>query len=333
MSLRPPGYLALHASGELALRVERLRRLLDPCTLCPRRCGAHRLSGEVGVCGVGERVPVARACHHRGEEPPLSGSRGAGTIFFAGCNLGCVHCQNYQISRAPTATRGLDAEALATVMLRLEGLGVHNIELVTPSHVVPQVLAGLDLAAGRGLRLPIVYNTSAYDRVAVLRELEGVVDIYLPDLKYGEERTGLIHGDAVDYVAHSQRAVREMCRQVGRLQVDDAGVAWRGLIVRHLVLPADQSATEAVLRFIAGSLGTHTAVSLMAQYRPPPDLTLPPALRRSVLPAEYERATALLAELGLEEGWVQGLDATDAYVPDFDAEVHPFEREPNERRK
>lgn len=325
MSPRPPGYLALHASGELAHRAARLRGLLEPCTLCPRRCGARRLSGEVGACGVGALAPVAQACHHRGEEPPLSGSHGAGTVFFAGCNLGCVYCQNHQISRGAADARELDADDLAGEMLRLQGLGVHNISLVTPSHVVPQVVAGLDRAAGRGLRLPLVYNTSAYDRVAVLRELEGVVDIYLPDLKVGQERPALVSGDITDYVMRSQRAVREMERQVGRLRVDDDGVAWRGLIVRHLVLPAELSATEAVLRFIAGSLGRHTAVSLMAQYRPPPELALPPSLRRPVRPAEYARAQALLAELGLEEGWVQALEATDSYVPDFEAEAHPFE--------
>lgn len=338
MTMPPPGYVALHQSGELARRAVRLRKLLEPCTLCPRQCGAHRLAGEPGLCGVGARAAVARACHHRGEEPPLSGSRGAGAIFFAGCNLGCVFCQNHQISRGVDPSTDQDARALADTMLSLQDKGVHNIALVTPSHVVPQILAALDLAAGRGLRLPLVYNTAAYDRLVVLRELRGVVDVYLPDLKYGDDRhaAGLFLSPALpsprplatvtDYVAQSQRAVREMARQVGRLRVDDEGVAWRGLIVRHLVLPDDLAATGLVLRFVAKELGSDTAISLMAQYRPPPALALPPSLARPLRPAEYERATGLAQELGLQQGWVQSLEATDSYVPDFHAPAHPFER-------
>jgi len=342
----PPGYLALHHSGDLARRAARLERLLDPCTLCPRQCGAHRLAGETGACGAGARAAVARACSHRGEEPPLSGSRGAGTIFFAGCNLGCVHCQNHQISRGCEGATPSDARAIAALMLDLQDQGVHNIALVTPSHVVPQILAALDLAAGRGLRLPLVYNTAAYERLAVVRELDGVVDVYLPDLKYGDDRSAarlllplaqplahpLAHplaqppATVTDYVARSQRAVREMARQVGRLRLDDEGVARRGLIVRHLVLPDDLAATGSVLRFVAGALGPETALSLMAQYRPPPDLALPSPLSRPLHSGEYDRATALLEDLGLREGWVQSLDAADSYVPDFDAPTHPFER-------
>jgi putative pyruvate formate lyase activating enzyme len=332
VSAHRPGYLALHDSGELAQRAARMRELLDPCTLCPRRCGVHRLAGEVGICGAGAQAAVAQACHHRGEEPSISGSRGSGTIFFAGCNLHCVYCQNHQISLCIDPSTAQGARSLADTMLSLQDRGVHNINLVTPSHVVPQILAALDLAAGRGLHLPLVYNTAAYERLAVIRELRGVVDVYLPDLKYGDDRPAvrlsmpLALPLATDYVAYSQRAVREMARQVGRLRVDDEGVAWRGLIVRHLVLPDDLAATGSVLRFIAEELGPDTAISLMAQYRPPPELALPPSLARPLRPAEYERATALLEELGLQEGWVQALVATETYVPDFHAPAHPFER-------
>lgn len=326
MSVPPPGYLALHNSGELAHRAARTRELLDPCTLCPRRCGAHRLAGEPGVCGAGAEATVAQACHHRGEEPPISGSHGSGTIFFAGCNLGCVYCQNHQISRHVDPFPAQPARLLADTMLSLQDRGVHNISLVTPSHVVPQILAALDLAAGRGLRIPLVYNTAAYDRLTVLRELRGVVDVYLPDLKYGDDLQAEALSAVTDYVATSQRALHEMVRQVGRLRVDEAGVAWRGLLLRHLVLPDDLAATGSVLRFIAGELGPKTALSLMAQYRPPPGLALPPSLARPLHPAEYERATSLMEELGLQQGWVQALEATDTYVPDFDAPQHPFER-------
>jgi putative pyruvate formate lyase activating enzyme len=325
MSAPMPGYLALHRSGDLALRAARLRRLLDPCELCPRRCGARRLHGQVGDCGAGERVAVARACHHRGEEPPLSGTRGAGTIFFAGCNLRCVYCQNHQISRCEADGELQDAATLADTMLALQRRGVHNIAAVTPSHVVPQLVAALELAAGLGLRLPLVYNTAAYERLDVLRELDGVVDVYLPDLKYGDERHGAALSTVPDYVARSQTAVREMARQVGPLRTD-GGVAWRGLVVRHLVLPGDLAATAAVLRFVAEELGPDTTISLMAQYRPPPELTLPPPLHRPLRPGEYARAVALAEELGLDQGWVQALDAAETYVPDFDAAAHPFER-------
>ncbi len=293
-------------------------------------CGAHRLAGETGLCGAGAQAAVAQACHHMGEEPPLSGSRGAGTIFFAGCNLGCITCQNHQISRSVRGAAVTEPESLADTMLRLQDRGVHNISLVTPSHVVPQILAAVDLAAGQGLRLPLVYNTAAYDRRAVLRELDSVVDVYLPDLKVGDDRSAPeLYFPLVpvsDYVAISQRAVKEMARQVGRLRVDDHGVAWRGLILRHLVLPDDLAATGDVLRFVARELGTSTAISLMAQYRPPPDLDLPPSLARPLRPSEYARATELAEELELREGWIQSLDACDTYVPDFDEPAHPFER-------
>jgi len=271
---------------------------------------------------------VARACHHRGEEPPLSGSHGAGTIFFAGCNLHCVFCQNHQISHDVEGAATTDARGLADQMLWLQDQGVHNIALVTPSHVVPQILAALDLAAGGGLRLPLVYNTAAYERVAVLRELRGVVDVYLPDLKFGHDgrARGLFGGVVTDYVARSQGAVREMARQVGALCVDGEGVAWRGLIVRHLVLPEDLAATGSVLRFVAEELGPETAVSLMAQYRPPPELSLPPGLARALRPGEYQGAVDQLEKYGLHTGWVQALEATDTFVPDFDAPAHPFER-------
>ncbi len=326
MSRSLPGYVALHESGELIKRAARLQEMLEPCTLCPRRCGAHRLAGELGECGAGTQASVARACHHRGEEPPISGTRGAGTIFFAGCNLRCVYCQNHQISRDTSDGTVMDAPTLASEMLRLQDRGVHNIALITPSHVVPQIVAALDLAAGRGLRLPLVYNTSAYDDPAVLRELDGLVDIYLPDLKYGDDEQAAILSTVTDYVARSRNALREMARQVGPLRLDGEGVAVRGLIVRHLVLPNGLAASERVLRFIASELGTDTAVSLMAQYCPPTRQPLPPLLQRSVRPAEYAAAVALAEELGLTQGWVQSLDATDAYVPDFDDAHHPFER-------
>lgn len=321
-----PGYLGLHRRGELARRAAALRALEDPCTLCPRRCGAHRHAGEVGFCGLGSRPRLARACHHRGEEPPLSGTRGAGTLFFAGCNLGCRFCQNHQISRDPGAGREVDAEALAEAMLGLQAAGCHNVELVTPTPAMAGILEALDLAAARGLVLPLVHNGSGYERLEVLRLLEGVVDVWLPDLKYGDEAGGLLGSGVSDYVAVSQAAVLEMHRQVGPLVLSPEGLAVRGLILRHLVLPEDLSGTGSVLGFVAMELGRHAAVSLMAQYRPPPGIPLPAPLSRSLCHEEYEAAVAQLEAWGLDGGWVQELGSVESYVPDFDREAHPFEK-------
>lgn len=320
------GYLSLHRRGELRRRIDALRALEDPCRLCPRECGAHRHSGELGWCGLGAQAVLARACHHLGEEPPLSGTRGAGTLFFAGCNLGCHFCQNHQISSEPTAGRPLDAETLAQAMLTLQARGCHNVELVTPTPVLPSVLEGLERAAALGLRLPLVHNGSGYECPEALALLEDVVDIYLPDLKYGDDAGALIGSGVEDYVTWSQASALEMARQVGPLALDAQGLATRGLIVRHLVLPGDLACTSAVLGFVATELGSQTAVSLMAQYRPPPGLRLPPPLDRPLTTAEYEEAQALLRAWGLGNGWVQSPESTDCYVPDFARENHPFER-------
>jgi putative pyruvate formate lyase activating enzyme len=323
-----PPYVALAASGELARRAAAFARWLDPCDLCPRACGAHRRAGEVGVCGVGAQAVVARACAHRGEEPPLSGTRGAGTVFFAGCNLGCRYCQNHQISGSTAGWTAVSAAGLAEIYLSLQGQGCHNLEWVTASHVLPQAVEALDLAARQGLRLPVVHNTSAYERVEVLRLLEGVVSVYLPDLKYGAAGPAAAWSDAPDYVAVSLAALREMARQVGRrLRVDEHGVAEQGLIVRHLVLPGDASGTAAVLRRVAEELGPRAAVSLMAQYRPPPEVALAAPLDRPITRVEYEAAVAALEAEGLGEGWVQALESESTYVPDFAREGHPFDDE------
>jgi len=320
-----PGALELRRRGVLGERIAALAERLDPCTLCPHRCGAHRRSGEVGQCGLGAEVRLARACHHRGEEPPLSGTRGAGTLFFAGCNLRCGYCQNHQISRDPGAGAPVTSQALAREMLGLQAAGCHNVELVTATPVLPLVLEALDIALGAGLCLPLVHNTSAYERVEVLRLLDGVVDVYLPDLKYGTAEAAVACGAPADYVERSQAAVLEMARQVGPLALDAAGLARRGLLVRHLVLPADRAATSSVLGFVALELGPRTAVSLMAQYRPPPGLPLQPPLDRPLHAAEYDAAVAALEQWGLTAGWTQTPDAAETYVPDFDAPRHPFE--------
>lgn len=321
---REPSYLTLHRQGELARRAEALRTLEDPCTLCPRRCEARRRRGKRGVCGLGTAAVLARACLHLGEEPPLSGTQGAGTLFFAGCNLGCRFCQNHQISRDPEAGRQMSAQSLATEMLRLQEAGCHNISLVTPTPAIPAVVEALVLAADLGLRLPVVHNGSGYESLEALTLLHDVVDIYLPDLKYGDDEVGLALSGVPDYVARSREALLEMARQVGPLILDEDGLATRGLIIRHLILPGDASHTSAVLGFVATELGRHTAVSLMAQYRPPPGIHLPPPLDRPIDPEEHEAALLALACWGLSEGWTQALSSVDHYVPDFTRQAHPF---------
>jgi putative pyruvate formate lyase activating enzyme len=260
-----PAYLDFARSGELARRMARAQRLLRSCVLCPRRCRVDRLE-EVGVCGTGRLARVAGCGPHHGEERCLSGTGGSGTIFFSGCNLGCLFCQNWDISHA-TAGEEVDANTLAGLMLDLQGMGCHNINLVTPSHVVPQVLEALPLAVEGGLRLPLVYNTSAYDSLATLRLLDGVVDIYMPDFKYWTAEAGERFLTARDYAGTARRAIAEMHRQAGDLVIDPHGLACRGVLVRHLVMPGGLSESERILAWLA-QLSPHMFVNLMPQYRP-----------------------------------------------------------------
>jgi putative pyruvate formate lyase activating enzyme len=330
MSPNPhPRYLELVATGELDARARGLRALLSPCRVCPRACGVDRLGDDAGGrCGTGRLARLASACAHRGEEPVISGTRGAGTLFFAGCNLCCVFCQNHEISQPGREQRWplVDARILADAMLRLQAEGVHNIELVSPSHVVPQAVEALAFAAARGLTLPLVYNSNGYEGAEALRLLDGVVDVYLPDLKYGDDALAARYSGVTGYLAHALPALREMRRQVGELVVGDDGVATRGLLVRHLVLPSDLSATRAVLRLIADELGPDTHVSVMAQYYPTHRAPRVPLLSRPLRPREYETVLEWLDEAGLEHGFVQELEAESCYRPDFGGGGHPFEK-------
>lgn len=262
-----PGYVALQTRGELAARAARGRARLSHCAVCPRHCAVDRAAGELGDCGVGARALVASCGAHHGEEAPLSGWRGSGTVFFAGCNLRCVFCQNHDISQG-RAGREVDAPELAEMMLALQAQGCHNINWVTPSHQVPQILEALALAAGRGLRLPIVYNSSAYDDLDTLRLLDGIVDVYLPDLKYMDRDNAERYSGVPDYPVIAQAALREMHRQVGDLVIDPSGIAVRGLLVRHLVLPGGLAGTAEAMRFIADAISRDTYVNLMDQYQP-----------------------------------------------------------------
>jgi putative pyruvate formate lyase activating enzyme len=268
MSIHEPPYVGLHRRGELRQRVHAAMRLLQsPCRVCPRECSVDRIADERGLCKTGRHAVVASHFPHFGEENCLRGSRGSGTIFFGGCNLRCVFCQNFEVSWQVQGQE-TSAGALSAMMLELQQIGCHNINWVTPEHVVPQILEALPLAVDRGLRLPIVYNTSAYDGADSLALMDGVVDIYMPDLKLSSSELSRRYLGKREYFQVAARNALEMQRQVGELELDEHGLARRGLIVRHLVMPGALAETEAVLRFVAEELGPDTYVNLMGQYRP-----------------------------------------------------------------
>ncbi len=297
-------YIDLFQSGELRERVKQAYARLAHCDFCPHGCGVNRLAGERGTCRSSVRPKVASTNVHRGEEPPISGTRGSGTIFFSGCTLGCRFCQNFPISQLGNGTE-LTTPEFAARMLRLQKQGVHNINLVTPGHFLPQFLAALWLAIPQGFHLPIVWNSSGYERVDALKLLDGVVDIYLPDMKYVAEEQAVRFSAAPGYRGANRQAVLEMLRQVGHLEVDDKGIARHGLIIRHLVLPEGGAGTAETLNWIATNLGNETHISLMKQFFPAHEAASVPGIHRKITDEEYEEALAALEEAGLENGWVQ----------------------------
>ena len=295
-----PAYLPLLESGELARRVDEAWRHLEDCDLCARYCFVNRRATiEGAVCRTGERARVASYGAHHGEEDPLRGWAGSGTIFFSWCSLRCVFCQNWDISQKGIGREAEPAE-IADMMLELQRQGCHNINLVTPSHVVAQIIAAVHDAAKRGLRLPLVYNTGGYDSPEALALLDGVVDIYMPDMKYGDSTLARKYSKVRNYVEANQRAVREMHRQVGDLLLDENGIALRGLLVRHLVLPEDIAGTEKVLEFLAQEISRDTYLNLMDQYRPCYRTDEYPELNRPITATEYADALATAERLGLQ---------------------------------
>ncbi len=327
MSNMEPGYIALYRSGELKRRAEALEARLAACDICPRECGVNRLANELGFCRSGRLPIVATVCSHHGEEPVISGSRGSGTVFFGNCNMRCVYCQNHQISQDHKAQRSneIEPQALAGRMLYLQDeLGCHNINLVSPSHFVPQIVRAVLEAVPMGLRLPLVYNSSGYDSVESLRELDGIVDIYLPDLRYASDRWGRRFSRVPDYVARARAAIQEMYRQVGDLAVDGEGIARRGLIVRHLILPNGFAGSRESLAWLAGEVSPTVTVSIMSQYFPAHRAQRIPLLSRKISASEYSEVVKLIDELGLENGWIQEMGAAEDYLPDFQREGNPF---------
>jgi putative pyruvate formate lyase activating enzyme len=291
-------YLELYHSGKLLAQVEEAKSLLKSCHLCPVNCRVNRLNGEIGRCRTASKAIISSYGPHFGEEAPLVGRHGSGTIFFTNCNLSCVFCQNYSISQLGEGEE-VSKEELAYIMLSLQDKGCHNINLVSPTHVVPQILEALEIAAGLGLHLPLVYNTGGYDTVRTLRILDGIVDIYMPDMKYSnaeiaKELSGIEH-----YPQVNKLAIKEMYRQVGDLQMNGDGIAQRGLLVRHLVLPNGLAGTRDVVNFLAKEISPNTYVNIMAQYHPCHKAPNIPSLARRISTIEFQEAIELAYEAGL----------------------------------
>jgi putative pyruvate formate lyase activating enzyme len=296
-----PVYLSTHFAGMLSQKADLLEARISPCRLCPHRCGAHRLDGERGRCRLDAETLVASASPHFGEEAPLVGQGGSGTIFFSSCNMACVFCQNYEISHFARGD-ALTAEQLAGVMLLLQRLGCHNINLVTPTHVVHAIVRALAIAAPRGLRIPLVYNCGGYESVETLRLLDGVIDIYMPDIKYSSNEEALRYSGAEDYWDMARDAVREMHRQVGDLQIDTRGVARRGLLIRHLIMPGNLAGTARVVEFIANEISRDSYVNVMDQYRPCYKASRIPELSRPPTRSEYLQSIGEARGAGLSRG-------------------------------
>lgn len=290
-------YLKL-PSGALADKVRTAEAILKSCTLCPRECKVDRTAGRFGICRTGVRPFVSSWGPHFGEERPLVGMHGSGTIFFGCCSLGCIFCQNYTISHLGEGSE-MSFERLAEVMIELQGMGCHNINLVTPTHQMPMILRSLSIAAGRGLAIPIVYNCGGYESLAAVKLLDGIVDIYMPDFKYADPEMSFKYSKAADYPSVAKAVIKEMHRQVGDLAMDEQGIALRGLLLRHLVLPGGIAGTREVVRFIAEEISKNTYVNIMDQYYPCYKAYEHPPLDRRITGKEFAEAIALAREAGL----------------------------------
>lgn len=294
----PASYAELSRNGRLEEKRRKAYERLSCCDLCAHTCRVNRLEGQSGVCGVDDTVQISSFGPHYGEEDVLVGKRGSGTIFLTGCNLGCVFCQNWEISHHHQGET-FPVEAFADIMVELESAGCHNINLVTPTPYVPQILAALDIAAHKGLNLPLVYNCGGYESPTALELLDGVVDIYMPDMKFGGDEEGLRLAGAKNYFTAVKAAVREMHRQVGDLQTNPEGIAYRGLLVRHLVLPGGLAETEKIVEFLAKEISPNTYINLMDQYYPAYQGKFHPPLHRRLHSDEFESAKDVTRQAGL----------------------------------
>jgi putative pyruvate formate lyase activating enzyme len=293
-----PVYLKTYREGLFSDIVREARQLLKACRLCPRTCGVDRTKDESGFCKAGYQPEVSSYSPHFGEESPLVGHHGSGTIFLTHCNLGCLFCQNYSISHLGEGQK-IPIQRLAKMMWELQRFGCHNINFVSPTHYIPQILEALPLAIEMGLSIPLVYNTGGYDSVEALQLLDGVFDIFMPDFKYSRTASAELYSKAPDYPRAAKKAIREMFRQVGDFQLDEEGIALRGLLVRHLVLPEDLAGTKDIMRFLANSISKNTYVNIMDQYFPCGNIPLDSPLKRKITSEEFNRAIALAREEGI----------------------------------
>jgi putative pyruvate formate lyase activating enzyme len=314
-----PSYLQLLKSGEFEERIILASKILESCHSCPRNCKVDRSKNVLGYCQSGNLPIVSSYTPHLGEEPVLSGTRGAGNIFFGNCNLKCIFCQNYEISQNSKYERQNEVsyEHLADIMIELQARNCHNIGLVSPTHFSVQILKSVLLAAGKGLNIPIIYNTNGYDSVEMLKLFDRIADIYLPDFKYGNNFYGETYSDASNYFDHAKNAIKEMYNQVGDKLIYDGNVIVRGLIIRHLVLPNGLAESEKVFQFISEELSPDIHISLMSQYYPTNKSHKDILIDRPLRESEYEKAISLMDKYGLHNGWFQEMDSSDYYLPEF----------------
>lgn len=322
-----PSYIKLLHSGELKRRAEKSYNILSSCNCCPHNCKVDRINGELGICVSGGLPIVSSYTPHFGEEPVLTGTNGAGNIFFGNCNLKCIYCQNYEISQSykTEINHQISFERLADMMLELQNKGCHNIGLVSPTHFSAHILKSIYMAAEKRLNLPIIYNTNGYDSVDTLKLYEDVIDIYLPDIKYGDNEIARHYSKIENYFDKAKDAIKEMFRQVGDELFYDGDVVVRGLIIRHLVLPNNLAETENVFRVIAEELSTDVHISLMSQYNPMHKAEKDVLINRKVRAAEYDKAIGLMDKYGLKNGWIQDMESSENYTPEFNRDrVNPF---------
>ena len=328
-----PSYIILHQSGELSVRANKLKAMLADCDICPKDCRVNRINNEIAACYSGYNPVVSSYCVHYGEEPVLVGSKefnnenGVGNIFFGNCNLRCVYCQNFEISQNHKSEikNEVSIERLADIMLELQDKNVNAIGLVSPTHFVPQIILALEIAVDKGLHLPLVYNTNSYDSVEVLKLLDGIIDVYLPDLKYSEDEYGYIFSKIKNYVRHSREAIAEMYRQVGSKLITENNILKRGLIIRHLILPNDIAGSYDTLKFIS-ELDSNISLSVMSQYYPVHKALTTDLLSRNIREREYVKVLDLLDEFRLENGFLQEFESESYYRPDFNNREEPFKR-------
>jgi putative pyruvate formate lyase activating enzyme len=299
-----PAYLESYDNGKLNRIIEATFKMLGSCCICPRKCKIDRLNDKRGFCRIGLKPQVCSFMPHHGEEPAISGKRGSGTIFFSGCNMACVYCQNYEFSQLDEGS-GVGDEELADFMLQLQEIGCHNINLVTPTHILPQILKALSLAIPKGLKIPLVYNTGGYECFKIIKLLDGIVDIYLPDMRYADNDMAIQYSCAPDYPKFNQEALKEMHRQVGTAQLDNEGIIKKGIIIRHLVLPHNISGTDRIMKFIAQELSKDTYISLMSQYFPCYKANRFKEISRRITYKEYADAKRAMEKYGLHNGWIQ----------------------------